>query len=511
MAAASNKPGAVHYALIIFVMLSVVLGILSYNFHQKWSTEQATAIDNANKATNALKTIKAGDDKVEVLKKLIGITHDLVYDPADAANANTVRAAGMADIAKSGGNEAGANYTETIKKMREAITALEADRDSKAALVATLQADLKTQSDRLNQKVVAAGTAQTTAETARRDTLATQDERLKAKQDEVDRLKQENTTLASDLQQEREAREKDKKLKGDEIARLEAHIDFLRNKLDELEKVSFEVGDGLVQRVDNASKTVWINLGDADFLKPRMTFSVYSKDHQGVGRGPEDVKGKIEVTRILGPHIAEARITDDDLFRPMLVNDVLYTPLWSPGLVEKVAFVGMIDLDDDGKSDWDEMLQLLSISGADVDLYIDESGVRHPEEAKISVQTKFLVRGHIPEPDQVLNDDDKTKMNEVRKQLNELTKEARVTGVRIIKLNDFLAHIGFESKRRTFRPGQERPFNLKSGAASGSVGESIGDRSSNGNVSGAYGTKRKSAPQNVSDGHTSKLFTPAGK
>ncbi|MEI8379475.1 MAG: hypothetical protein WCJ09_05070 [Planctomycetota bacterium] len=512
MAAASNKPGAVHYALIVFVMISVVLGILTYNFHQNYSTEAAKAFEKTNEVANISKKFAAEIDKVEVLKKLIGITHELVYDPADPKNANTVKAAGLADIAKSGGKEAGVNYTETLKKLREAITALEADRDSKATLVATLQAELKEQSDRLNKKVVTADAAQTKAETERRDVFATQDERLKSKQDEVDRLKQENNTVTSELQQEKEAREKDNKQKNEQIGRLEKHIDFLVNQIDELRKVSFEVGDGLIQRVDNASKTVWINLGEADFLKTRMTFSVYSKDHQGVGRGAEDVKGKIEVTRILGPHIAEARITDDDLFRPMLVNDVLYTPLWSPGLVEKIAFVGLIDLDNDGKSDWEEMKQLLSISGADVDLYIDESGIRHPEDAKVSVQTKFLVRGYIPEPGQVVNEDDKVKLGEVRKQLNELTKEARETGVRIIKLNDFLAHIGFESKRRTFRPGQERPFNLKAGAASGTVGESIGDRSSNGNVSGAYGsTKRKSAPQQTSDGHTSKLFTPQGK
>ena len=510
MAAASNKPGAVHYALIVFVMFTVVLGILVYNFHRGYSDESAKAFESANKVADMTKKLSAEIDKVQVLKKLTGHEFEAIYDPADPNNKTTVKAAALADMAKFGGKEVGTHYGETLQKLREAITALEADRDSKAALVITLQADLKTQSDRLNQKVVTAGTAQTTAETERRNVLATQDERLKAKQDEVDRLKQDNNTLTTDLQQEREGREKDNKSKNELIGRLELQIDYLTDQLNELKKVSFEVADGLIQRVDNASKTVWINLGAADFLKPRMTFSVYSKDNQGVGRGAEDVKGKIEVTRILGPHIAEARITDEDLFRPMLVNDVLYTPLWSPGLMERVAFIGLIDLDGDGKSDWDEMKQLLSISGAEVDLYIDESGKRFPENAKISVQTKFLVRGHIPEPDKVVGDDDKKKLEEVRKQLNELTKETRLTGVRIIKLNDFLAHIGFEAKRRTFRPGQDRPFNLKSGAASGAVNESIGDRMSNGSVSGAYG-QRKSAPQLKSDGQTSKLFSPQAK
>jgi hypothetical protein len=271
--------------------------------------------------------------------------------------------------------------------------------------------------------------------------------------------------------------------------------------------LSFEVADGLVQRVDNSSKLVWINLGSDDFLKPRMTFSVYSKENQGVGRGAEDVKGKIEVTRILGPHIAEARIAEEDLFRPMVANDLLYTPLWSPGLVEKVAFVGLIDLDGDGKSDWDEMLQLLALAGASVDTFVDESGKRLPDGSKITVQTKFLVRGFIPEPDTVAAND-KERVLEIRKHEAEMVKEARINGVRTIKLNDFLAFIGFESKRRVFRPGQDRPFNLRSGATSASANEVPIDRSSTGNVSGSF---RKSMPQLSSDGHTSKLFTPGAK
>jgi hypothetical protein len=54
---------------------------------------------------------------------------------------------------------------------------------------------------------------------------------------------------------------------------------------------------------------------------------------------------------------------------------------------------------------------------------------------------------------------------------------------------------------------------LKAGAASASAGESIGDRSSTGSVSGSFNsaTSKKSAPQKSSDGHTSKLFTPAAK
>lgn len=508
MAAASNKPGAVHYALIVFVMITVVLGIVSYMYNRSFSDEVAKSAEREAEVTKLNKLVKNADEQIQVLKKLIGRNFDLVDDPTNPQNATTVKAAALKDMADFGQEYAGTNYAETLQKLREALNAALADRDSKAQNVAKLEKDLKDERDRLNSRVDTANKAQSKAETDKRDVIAVQDERLKAKQDEVDRLKQENNTLTAELQTTREAAENNSKKLNTEINQLQSRIEILKQKLDEQEKLSFEVPDGLVQRVDNASKLVWINLGSDDFLKPRMTFSVYSKDNHGVGRGAEDIKGKIEVTRILGPHIAEARITQEDLFRPMIANDLLYTPLWSPGLMERIAVIGLVDLDGDGKSDWDEFKQLLSVSGAEVETYVDnDTGKRLPEESKITVQTKFLVRGYIPEPDQAAAND-KDRVMEIRSQEEKMVKEARVNGVRTIKLNDFLALIGFESKRRLFRPGQERPFNLKAGATSSGVGESIGDRSSNGNVSGSF---KKSMPQQSSDGHTSKLFTPAGR
>jgi hypothetical protein len=507
MAAASNKPGAVHYTLIVFVMLSVVLGIVTYMSHSSFSQASLENAQLAADAINYKKEIKNKDDEVQVLKRLVGRNFDQVDDPTNPQNANTVKSAALKDMSDFGKELAGTNYAETLQKLREALDAALADRDSKAAQVASLENDLKAERDRLNSRIDTASKAQTKAETDKRDVIAVQDERLTAKQDELDKLKQAINTVEAELAQEKEAREKDNNAKSMEITKLEGRIEFLRKKLDEVERVSFEVGDGLIQRVDNSSKLVWINLGRDDFLKPRMTFSVYSKATHGVGRGAEDIKGKIEVTRILGPHIAEARIIEEDLYRPMVANDVLYTPLWSPGLLEKVAFIGLIDLDGDGKSDWEEMKQLLAISGAQVDTFVGEDGVRLPENSKITVHTKFLVRGFIPEPDQAAAND-KDRILEIRKHEADMVKEAVVNGVRTIKLNDFLALIGFESKRRIFRPGQERPFNLKAGASSTSVNEPLGDRSSTGNVSGSF---RKSAPQLSSEGNTSKLFSPGAK
>jgi hypothetical protein len=506
MAASSSKPTAVHYALVVFVMFTVGLGIFAYISHRDMSDklgELATKTDELNKQ-KAL--VKSYDDQVQALKKIVGKSAAAqVEDPTDPNNANTVIALVKRDMNEQGLEVAQPDTAQTMQKLRESLNTALADRNSKAEQVKKLETELQNQKDQLNARIDTANKAQAAAEAGRQEIVKTQDGRLLAKQQEIDRLKQDYNGVRSELYQEKEAREKERNKLSEKVANLENRIVFMQQKIDDIEKLSFEVADGLIQRVDNVSKLVWINLGDADHLKPRLTFSVYGKENHGVGRGAEDVKGKVEVTRILGPHMAEARILDDDIYRPMVKNDLLYTPLWSPGLVEKISIVGKVDLDNDGRSDRAELKQIMAVSGAEFDNEVDDDGVRHPEGGKITVRTKFLVLGDVPELDKVVGDTEKDKVEKTRKHLTEMINEARANGVRVIKLNDFLAFIGFESKRRMFLPGDDRPYTLKSGSTSSAVNEPLGDRVSGGQVSGAYTPGRKSPPQ-TSNGATSKVF-----
>ena len=107
----------------------------------------------------------------------------------------------------------------------------------------------------------------------------------------------------------------------------------------------------------------------------------------------------------------------------------------------------------------------------------------------------------------MIGEEEKAKVHKILRNYDDMQKEARSNGVRVIKLNDFLAYIGYHNKRRTYLPGQERKYNLKAGSASESTKDISGDRSSNGNVSGAY-SKGRQTPQQQSDGNNSKAFGP---
>lgn len=532
MAAASNKPGAVHYALIVFVMLSVILGITTYMFHREYSDRLAAITKLEGEASTQKSLIKKYDDDIQALKNQTGNKgFDVVLDSTNADNATSVIGASKSDMSKFGKDLTGTTYQQTLQKLREALDAALVDVGSKTTSIAALQKDMNDQRTRLSTQVDTHRTAQEKAEADLRNLVASRDEKLNAKQTEIDRHKADVNQLTGELAQEKEGREKERNKLQADLAQLELRIDILQDKNNVLSGQRFEQADGLIAAVNTTSKTVVIDLGEADQLKKGMTFSIYPKDNralgaeldelranvdqsykdQKIGVGERDdrkqvlnftgMKGKISVTRLLGPHSAEARIIEEDLYRPMVRGDVIYTPIWSPGLVEKISVIGDLDLDGDGKSDREQFRQLMAAVGVVIDNEIDDAGERLPAEGKITVQTKFLVLGNIPDRADIVGDNEKARVDKILAHQKDMYKEARANGVRVVKLNDFLAHIGFEAKRRMFRPGDDRPYLLKEGALKPIVNSPLGDSSPSKDV-----YRPKAVPQQQSSGATSKLF-----
>jgi hypothetical protein len=221
-----------------------------------------------------------------------------------------------------------------------------------------------------------------------------------------------------------------------------------------------------------------------------------------VGRSLTDVKGKIEVTRVTGEHLAECRILEEDIYRPISAGDQVYTPLWDPGRKEQFAFCGLIDMDGDGESDRELLHQTLAVYGAEIVTEVDDDGARQGDP--ITEQVKFLVLGKIPDPTEAARPEDAAKYEEMARNRQDLEKEARLHGVQRINLSSFLGYIGYKAKRRLYQPGQVRPYNLRAGAASASVGEPLGDRSSLGPVTNAV--NNRPLPPATSSGQTSRLF-----
>ncbi|NLE38125.1 MAG: hypothetical protein GX621_08895, partial [Pirellulaceae bacterium] len=186
---------------------------------------------------------------------------------------------------------------------------------------------------------------------------------------------------------------------------------------------------GEIRWVDHRGGTVWINLGEADAVRPQTKFSVF-----GAGAGDlseASKKASIEVTRVRSPHLAEARIVDDNLLDPVLVGDRIYTPVWSLGERRRFALAGVIDLDGDGRSDLQRMHTLIRANGGIVDAEMDEAGNRQGE---ISMDTRYLVLGEVPGVN---------SPPELRDDWNNIREQARKLSIETITLDRFLELMGW--------------------------------------------------------------------
>ncbi len=497
--AAQSKTTAVHFSLIFFVMLSVILGVVAYLFYSDYRTQQATFLKNKSDLTAAQGVAQKYQSEIEALKQQIGINQQEVGVP-DAPEGSVLSLSRQtigAAMQTLGTNAPNASFTDAVNNLR-------AELDNKNVALASSQAtiaDLQAKVEALESQYAATANEHDEARRATEQDLAgvqqQHSESIASKDQEIAAVREQNAALQTELDQTRQQLTGQLRKSQDEVAQLLRINQRLNSELTTIKGESFEVADGKIVRVDQVGRTVWINKGSASGLRKRTTFSVYEKNNVGIGRDspgggrPEDIKGAIEVTEILGDHMAEARILDDDSSRPISPGDPIYTPLWSEGRTEQFAFVGMIDVDNDGNytGDRERLHQIISANGAEISSEVNDAGERTPKDGegnpiRINEQTRFLVVGDLPDPMAVPAGDERDRRQRLRTQEAEMKREAEVAGVRIVNLNTFLDYIGYVPQQRRWVPGESPKWNLEAGSRKTGT-------TSTGNTSGLFDTSRR--------------------
>ena len=463
-AAASSKPGMVHYFCAFFAVCSLILGVALYLSNSGYNEREAAWQAETKKSSEANSTAARGIEQVSALKKKIGYEFENVGTDGEQ-NANTVLGAMNSNIAQAG-NLAQPTFAATLLKMVEENNALKnrvAEQDSNIATANTRIAALEAQ---YNEKVKAEELAKRTVETSLANVTNESAEARAQKDKEIDEQRGALKQTQDDYAKLEDEFKKHTETSDKRIRNLTSSITTLKDEIRHLRNYGFEQPLGLIRTVDTDSNTVTINLGAADRLSKRTTFSVYTKANSGVARGSEDIKGSIEVTDILGPHLASAIITSETIpSDPISPSDPVYTPSWSPGRFEKFAIVGKFDFDGDGKHDEERLRELISTNGAMIGAEVDQKGVRNAR--KIDHDTKFLVVGEIPDPTEITEPDERRAVEEVKKQHEKMKQEADEQGITVVRKNDFLSWMGYRPQFKLFKIGDARPNNLPGSRTNG--------------------------------------------
>ena len=82
--------------------------------------------------------------------------------------------------------------------------------------------------------------------------------------------------------------------------------------------------------------------------------------------------------------MVEARILDDKVSDPIIPGDKIFTPLWSPGEQRHFALAGLMDIDGDGHSDLEPLMNIIQ-SGRRRDRLL------HPDNGKDKNRVKGAI------------------------------------------------------------------------------------------------------------------------
>jgi hypothetical protein len=294
------------------------------------------------------------------------------------------------------------------------------------------------------------------------DALANQkDDKSKEFMDAVAEIEK----LRDDAKKMGEAHEQALVAKDEELAKLRKEFTDLKAKYDK-EKATeavLKVSDiklsehdtpkGKVLRTDPTGKFAYIDIGSAQNIKPQATFAIF-----GVGPGgqPEqERKGSLEVVSVLDPKMSMCRITDlrDPLRFPVLKGDLLFNPAWSPNNKEHIAIAGIIDLTGDGSDNTVEFIRLMEKQGIVVDEYLDLKDLTFKGKG-MSLKTKFLVAGFVPEPKGNIVEGNKIQELQIKvlERASEMKDRAAKLGIEMMPARRFMAMIGMKLPKQVREP-----------------------------------------------------------
>ena len=438
---AKRESQGLQIALIIFVLITIALGITSFIFFKKFEEQEKLAIAAGKTEKAAIKERNDAQREFKaVVKDLTGMENATLAEVRERKTDDMHQYDDTFDVMNSPRPDGlTQTYPVALQHLTDAILAQHRKNITLAENIERLEADKEQIQIAANKRVE---TEQQNAQTAAAD-LTAQVEKYGAKYEDhigtytkfEDDIRDGNVELRA--VEDKARQEKDKLI--EQIVEKEKQRVAAVNEVKENYDHDFEKPDGKITHISAAQKMVWINLGSADGLRRQIPFSVFDRDATEIEKN--EPKGSIEIVRVMGPHRAQARITRDYLTDPLLPGDKIFNTSFNPGRAERFGIAGFIDIDGDGRSDLQLLRSIIRTSGGEIDAEVNDEGQR---TGKLSIKTKYLILGDLP------TDEDAKIIEE----FSALNREATNEGVQTISLSKFLEYIGFQGEEKTVRLGR---------------------------------------------------------
>lgn len=424
MAARENQ--GLQIALIIFVMLTIVLSVTTYIFFDNFKKEKQDRIAANDKVKAIEKTISEVNLEREGYLALIN-QKDFEEKPDSIVKKNKDIILNYTALA--GLNTKFENYPEVLMEMAKAVK----EKDSKLVAYKDAQdkavAELAVIKSKLEAEVANAKTETTKSQGEYTTFSGTIKTALAAlAQSKAEAEKQINEKVAENQAlQDKVANINKLMVTKDRTAT--TTIQNQKNILDQYKDPRPTLTDGQIVYVDERTKSAYVNIGRADSLQRRVSFSVYDRGTNDVATAVK--KGAIEIIEIIDDKISRARILENSVSDPILPGDFIDSTLWYPGKRLKLAVAGAIDFDKDGISDRAKLKDIIIANGGTVIADVTE---RAEVTGAITPDTERVIVGRGP--------DERTdpKFN---KAWSDMMADAKKYNVPVIQLTQFLDSVGY--------------------------------------------------------------------
>jgi hypothetical protein len=420
-------------ALIIFVMLTIILGVTTFLYVRQYGEAAKNASAMEQKANEADTTARKIQDDLNTVKGYLGVATTDKIDAIGEQFREDMKefAAGLSENQWSY-REALRNQFTTIQTKNESLTRTETANQQLQARIEQLEQSkaplVAQEKNRADQADAQYAKARSAYNDARASLEEQQRKQLRDFVQNRQKADEQIATLNGQIEQQAERNRE-----------LEELLKSRNEQIIEIIEPTFEMADGKIRWVNQRNQTVWINLGLADALQRLTSFSVYPADTNDVTKVGK--KASIEVTQILGDHLAEARIVEDEPGNPVMPGDVIHTPVWAPGEREHFVLTDGMDLDGDGKSDLQTVIHIITMNGGVVDCHITDEGERHGD---FTSKSRYLVMG---------DDPDETASQARLDAHRQILLDAEQRGLMKITLKDLLDKMGWKNLTPVLRYG----------------------------------------------------------